>query len=371
MKLLSTVCTAAILAATYNNSVSALEGQLAEKQFPFVLQFYAWYEKPEKKGSACTATVIEPRLLVTAAHCVTKPYAGKTPESFVSNVSSSVWINLQEGDLPKDNPTRQKLINAGMLIKIKSVFVTKTFEYNYYHTQRLRSLVKAETEKEKAEGRTQTPETKKLRDDFIKFRDEQVLIDIAYLVPTKPIYLPSYPKWVLNDFPQIVSSQWSISPSNIPELESKFDELYGRPLNGTVVGLGTKDCEGRDKGKDWTNNKWGSCTTTDHKKRWAVVPFVFQNRNMLSDGVSVPNRPPWIWSLGPSEGLTISVHAGGDSGGPLFIKNKNNELMLVGISSGSSASQSRHSSPIFSPALYWMAINSKDYKNLSVKSKHQ
>jgi hypothetical protein len=49
MKLLSTVCTAAILAATYNNSVSALEGQLAEKQFPFVLQFYTWYEKPEKK----------------------------------------------------------------------------------------------------------------------------------------------------------------------------------------------------------------------------------------------------------------------------------------------------------------------------------
>ena len=33
MKLLS-VCTTPILAATYNNSVSALEGQLAEKQFP-------------------------------------------------------------------------------------------------------------------------------------------------------------------------------------------------------------------------------------------------------------------------------------------------------------------------------------------------
>jgi Trypsin len=117
MKLLPTVCTAAILAATYNTSVSALEGQLAEKQFPFVLQFYAWYEKPEKKGSACTATVIEPRLLVTAAHCVTKPYVGKTPESFVSNISSSVWVNLQEGNLPKDNPTRQKLINAGILMQ--------------------------------------------------------------------------------------------------------------------------------------------------------------------------------------------------------------------------------------------------------------
>jgi hypothetical protein len=151
--------------------------------------------------------VIEPRLLVTAAHCVTKPYAGKTPESFVSNISSSVWVNLQEGNLPKDNPTRQKLINAGILIKIKSVFVHKNFEYNYYHAQQLRPLVKAEIDKEKAEGRTQTPETKKLRDDFIKFLEQVELIDIAYLVPSEPIYLPGYPKWVLNDFSQIVSSQ--------------------------------------------------------------------------------------------------------------------------------------------------------------------
>jgi hypothetical protein len=61
--------------------------------FPFVVKIRAIYTKPTGSFSICTATVLEPRLILTAAHCISKPDRGADgPDSFVPNISKDITI---------------------------------------------------------------------------------------------------------------------------------------------------------------------------------------------------------------------------------------------------------------------------------------
>src|SRR5262245_19259819 len=54
----------------------ALDGEVADRrEFPYVVQIATKYDKPKLEGGHCSATVLESRLLVTAAHCISIPYA--------------------------------------------------------------------------------------------------------------------------------------------------------------------------------------------------------------------------------------------------------------------------------------------------------
>jgi V8-like Glu-specific endopeptidase len=52
----------------------ALDGKLVTNDaFPFVVKIRAVYTKPTGYFMMCTATVLEPRLILTAAHCIYAP----------------------------------------------------------------------------------------------------------------------------------------------------------------------------------------------------------------------------------------------------------------------------------------------------------
>jgi secreted trypsin-like serine protease len=58
-----------------------------------VVKIRAVYTKPTGYFNICTATVLEPRLILTAAHCISRPYPGREgAESFVPNLSEDITI---------------------------------------------------------------------------------------------------------------------------------------------------------------------------------------------------------------------------------------------------------------------------------------
>jgi hypothetical protein len=85
-----------------------------------------FYTKPTGYFSICTATVLEPRLILTAAHCISKPYPGADgPDSFIPNISKDITIYYT------DTGGQERTA------KSKSTFYDRAFLSNFFKYTRM------------------------------------------------------------------------------------------------------------------------------------------------------------------------------------------------------------------------------------------
>src|SRR5262245_30635438 len=163
---------------------AALDGELVEDgKFPFVVKLHIAYERPETKPGTCTATVVEPRLILTAAHCITKPYADGD-DSYFPNASNNITIHYI------DARGQRKAIKA------VDVFFNKAFTANSFAFWSVFVLDSSKEEKDKLKATMPRERVEALERNY----RTAVMADVAYLVPERRIELTEYPRFILNEF---------------------------------------------------------------------------------------------------------------------------------------------------------------------------
>jgi hypothetical protein len=324
----------------------ALEGELAGNKFPFVVQIESTYRQPKPMISGCTATIIESRLLVTAAHCLVKSSPDpKSPGNYFEHQPIELKIKYVD---PRNN--KEQIIQA------KNWFWNTGFSRNHFLWEQ---FVGPE------EGRNHRWEAMSGADrrKVGYLAASSAVGDVAYIVPERPLRLSSYPNWIFNEVQPVKyldgSLRWAMDNTKVPPLEAAFKQQFAGPGTAVVVGFGGTAC------KDAETQDRKGCTF-DNKRRWAELKVLNYGWSELGryNGFDVPLRDPWLWTLGRNDDKRPTIK--GDSGGPVFMTNLANQLTLVGIDSQSSANFSVHPNPLTNPGLYWTAINSPGYRSLKL-----
>jgi Trypsin len=334
-----------LLASTMLMSVQAyaLEGELAGNKFPYVILLVNL-----KTSNICTTTVLNPALVLTAAHCMIDPktHTYDNLEDIRLIAASDAW------SIPKE--------------KIHSTsYKVKTFFSNTTMPDRLR-------EKRTIDDRTRSDLSNPfgVKDRLVATLNATVA-DIAYLIPDRPIKVSNYARWVFDYMnPTEYSGNWMLSQQQLPAIYNKFYENFGsQKRNAILVGYGLYGCTHRDAMVAWDNRhcvKDGSGV-----KRWTVVPFAARlfNQSQLGSvefmNLKFSYSNPWFWNTGLNAAGASPI-LGGDSGGPLMIP-VNGEDVVIGVSSTGGNDYATFINPLVNPNLYWIAINSKEYKSLKGK----
>jgi Trypsin len=164
----------------------ALDGELVTKDaFPFVVKIRAAYTKPTGSFMICTATVLEPRLVLTAAHCISKPYPGADgPDSFVANISKDITIYYAD--------TGGKERTA----KSKSTFYDRAFLSNFFKFWRIMPQQLNGEAREKLAKSLPPSKYEMVTKLSVTYR----MADVAYIVPDHRIELKTYPRFIFDDF---------------------------------------------------------------------------------------------------------------------------------------------------------------------------
>ena len=335
-----------ILIALLSAPAAALEGELAGNRFPYVVRIVSLFAASKPNG--CTATVLEPRLLITAAHCIAKPYSAdkNNLDLYHNNISKNISFSYTDSN--------GKSQSAGMAY----AFLSQHFLRNIYlHDQIIGDKPKpslSDTEKSKS---------------WAHFRI-YMLHDFAYIVPNKMIYLSQYPRFILNEFKPVefldsaryFSGDWNLTNDSFDKGNlTFFKKFYYFPKEAVTVGFGGWGCK---KGED--GSKIAKTCTQDYKQRFATVPFDNYDRSVkISDDYTIKARVPWVWALGKRAEIDRNPMVYGDSGGPVFVNDKpGQQPMLIGVNSSSNWNSSDHPSPLLNPSLWKMAVESAAYKAL-------
>jgi hypothetical protein len=164
----------------------ALDGELVTNNaFPFVVKIRAVYTKPTGSFTVCTATVLEPRLILTAANCISKPHRGADgPDSFVHNISKDVTIYYTDAG------------GQERAAKSKSTFYGRGFLSNFSITP---ASCASKPPRRCAQNFSQVSAA--VRTGWsTSSQGPYTVADVAYIVPDHRIELKVYPRIVFDDF---------------------------------------------------------------------------------------------------------------------------------------------------------------------------
>jgi hypothetical protein len=341
----------------------ALDGELVTNDaFPFVVKIRAGYTKPAGSFTICTATVLEPRLILTAAHCISKPDRGTGGlDSFVPNISKDITIYYTDAG-------RQE-----RTAKSKNTFYDRAFLSNFFKYTRI--MPKQFNEEARAKFLKSLPPSE--QEMVTKLSATYTVADVAYIVPDHRIELKAYPRFIFDDFkPEqyLDGSGKGLTFSNdkVLEITDAFLESLPSPytrVDATLVGFGLSRC---------TDKELPNTCVKDLKKRWTTLrlsyPLSWRWRslytgpnmtNKIAD-VEFPYLPPWVWVFTKKETDKWNPLNHGDSGGPVLIS-KNGEWIVYGVNSVIRKQMSAHANPLHNPGLYQTVMSSDAYKSLERK----
>jgi hypothetical protein len=313
----------------------ALDGELVTNDaFPFVVKIRAVYTKPTGSFEICTATVLEPRLILTAAHCISKPSPGADgPDSFVPNISKDITVYYTDAG------------GQARTAKSKSTFYDRAFLSNRFKYTRMMPKQVNEEARAKFLKSLSPSENEMVR----KLSGTYIMADVAYIVPDHRIELKAYPRFIFDDFrPEQYlddSGKWlTISNDKVLAITDAFLASLPSPftrVDATFVGFGLSQCTD----KELPN----TCGVIDLKKRWTTLRLSYPlswrwqsfhdspiMTNKIAD-VEFPQVPPWFWIFTKKETDKWNPLNKGDSGGPVLFS-KNGEW-IVSASTASSASK--------------------------------
>jgi Trypsin len=342
----------------------ALDGELVTNgAFPFVVKIRAIYSKPTGYFSICTATVLEPRLILTAAHCISRPYPGADgPDSFVPNISKDITIYYT------DTGGHERTA------KSKSTFYDRAFLANFFNYTRIMPKPFS-TDEARATSFKTLPRSE--QEMVMKLHKTYIVADVAYIVPDHRIELKTYPRFIFDDFkPEQYldgSGKWlTFSNDKVSDITDAFLDYLPNPstrVDATFVGFGLSQCTDKDL---------PNTCVKDLKKRWTTLqlfyPFSWRWRllytspnmtNKIAD-VEFPYLPPWGWVFTKKATDKWNPINKGDSGGPVLIS-KNGDWIVYGVNSVMTKRASHHANPLHNPGLYQTVISSATYKSLEPK----
>jgi hypothetical protein len=342
----------------------ALDGELVTNgAFPFVVKIRAVYTKPTEYFSICTATVLEPRLILTAAHCISRPYPGANgPDSFVPNIINDITIYYT------DTGGQERAA------KSKTTFYDRAFLTNFFKYTRIMPKPFSTDEARAKSFKTLPPSEQEL---VMKLHKTYIVADVAYIVPDHRIELKTYPRFIFDDFkPEQYldgSGKWlTFSNDKVSGITDAFLDYLPNPstrVDATFVGFGLSQC---------TDKAVPNTCVKDLKKRWTTLPLsypfswrwrlLYTSANMTNKiaDVEFPYLPPWGWVFTKKDTDKWNPINKGDSGGPVLIS-KNGDWIVYGVNSVTGKQASYHANPLHNPGLYRTVISSDTYKSLEPK----